>query len=165
MKNTLYLALVAILCLFACKDPKSSQKTTTDQSSLPKPVIVGELLPPAPESFIFEMYEKVDYIDYLFRNTNFSVSQGEKEAVQSIISTLSPSSPKAYNPSCKSPIRMTYLSQGEIFVETEMYMTEGCLFVEYYIDNVKTYHNNYSEEGFNFLIGLINQAKTSAPPR
>lgn len=121
----------------------------------------SDKLPPVPASFIEDAYQKVDHIDYYFRNTNFSVSQSEVDAVGATISLLSSDKATQVGENCVSPLRMTYLSQGNIMFETEMYMTENCLFVEYYINNVKTYQSAFTQEGYNFLVNIINSANSS----
>lgn len=142
---------LSTLVFFSC-----GNKTTDEK----QPVVTqSKILPPVPEQFIVDMYEKIDHIDYYFRNTNFSVSQDSPEAVKSFISLLSPGLAKGVSDSCASPLRMTFLSQGNILFETEMYMTDNCMYVEYYIDNKKTYHSSHSEQGYNFLLNIIESAK------
>ncbi len=130
----------------------------TEKSSTP---VVQEKLPPVPEQFIIDMYEKIDHIDYYFRNTAFSVSQDQKESVQQFISLLSSGEARMVSETCPSPLRMTFLSLGEIIFETEMYMSENCMYVEYYIDNKKTYQSAHSQEGYNFLMNIIKSAENA----
>ena len=146
MKLKIALFCLIGLSIFSCKNKEKDS---------PK------VLPPVPEQYIVDAFNTIDHIDYYFRNTNFSVSQSEEAAVKNTISLLSAG--KANNPqeTCVSPLRMTYLSQGNIVFETEMYMTEGCMYVEYYINNVKTYQSSHSEEGYNFLVNIIKQATAS----
>jgi len=149
-----YLAffLVCSFIIFSCKTESNAAKTTSPNLEQSTP------LPAVPESYLINMYQNVDHIDYFFRNTNFSISQDEKTATQAFIATLSPGPASKVSDTCKSPLRMTFLAQGNIMVETEMYMTDDCLYVEYYIDGKKTYQSNYTEPGYNFLVNLIKQA-------
>ena len=144
-----------ILFLFVCAFFVAC-KTETPKVAAP----IHSKLPPVPEEFIVNAYKTIDHIDYLFRNTNFSVSQDEPDAIKHTISLLSPGEVSSVDPACKPNVRMTYLSQGNIMFDTEMYITENCVFVEYYIDNKKTYQSSFSEEGFNFLINIINSASS-----
>lgn len=146
----LFFTSLLLIMLTSCK---SDQKTTS--------AVTSNTLPPVPKSFIIEMYEKVDHIDYFFRNTNFSISQDEKSATQAFISMLSPGKAVKTSDDCKSPLRMTFLSQGNILFETEMHMTENCQYVEYYINGVKKYQSSHSSEGYNFLLNLIKQGSNA----
>ena len=147
--------LILTVSLFSCK--QNTEKKESSHHSVSAQT--GNILPPVPEKFIYKLYEEVDHIDYYFRNTNFSVSQDEKTATQAYITTLSASPPAMVNDSCRSPLRMTFLSNGNILAETEMYMSEDCQYIEYIIDGKKTYHANYSEQGYKFLINLFQQAQ------
>ena len=159
MKQIAILCISFALCLNACKNEAASSIQKPAATNVPEVDNSQVQLPAASEAFIINLYEKVDHIDYMFRNTNFSISQDEKEATQAMISTLSPAPARVVNSACKSPIRITYLALGEIIAESEMYMTENCQYVEYWIDGKKTFHNNYSQEGYNFLSNIMNSAQ------
>lgn len=160
-----HIRTILILCTFtllllSCKETKDSVASSVNSVNSGQ----SAALPPVPEELIYELYEKVDHIDYYFRNTNFSVSQDEKQATQAFISTLSPGVAKIQNDTCKSPLRLTYLSEGNILLETEMYMTPNCQYVEYLINNQKTYRSSYSEDGYKFLVNLFQQASNVRRP-
>jgi len=150
--------IITLFCftilLFSCGNTPSKTSNTAQAT------VASKALPPVPASFLIDMFQKIDHIDYYFRKTNFSISQDTKEAVQSFISLLSDGKASKVSDSCVSPLRMTFLANGNIEFETEMYMTENCAYVEYYINNVKTYQSSYSEQGFNFLVNLIERAKS-----
>lgn len=161
-----YLTLLSIVCLVtilstSCKESKKSDSQENNTAVLTQ----SQALPPVPTDFLYELYEKVDHIDYFFRYTNFSISQDEKPATQGFISTLSPGAAKMYNDTCRSPLRLTFLSEGNILCETEMYMTENCQYVEYFIDNKKTYRSSHSEEGYNFIRNIYQQAENARRPQ
>lgn len=148
--HKIFTLIFLLTFLMACGNKAPKTDSTVQQS---------KALPPVPEAFLVEMFNKIDHIDYYFRQTNFSVSQDTKDAVQSFLSLMSPGLAMNVSDSCVSPLRMTYLAKGNIEFETEMYMTENCTYVEYYIDNVKTYQSSYTQEGFNYLMNIIESAK------
>ena len=151
MRHIAFFFLLACFSISCKSEPKKVNSVVSSNQ-------ITQALPPVPESYLINMYQNVDHIDYYFRNTNFSISQDKKSATQSFISMLSPGLASKVSSSCKSPLRMTFLSNGNIMVETEMYMTNDCLYVEYLIDGKKTYQSSYTEPGYNFLVNLIKQA-------
>lgn len=153
-KISTLLIFVLAIGLFSC-----NQSTSKENKTSAEVVTSSNKLPPVPEKFIYKLFQEVDHIDYYFRYTNFSVSQDEKSATQAFIGTLSPGEAATVSDTCVSPLRMTYLSEGNILAETEMYMSEDCQYVEYYIDGKKTYHSSYSEAGYKFLLDIFRQAQ------
>lgn len=155
MKYFIVLTLLCFITLNSCKQSVENKNlVATSQKSLPA----------VPENFIFKLYEEVDHIDYYFRYTSFSVSQDEKVATQAFISTLSAGAASVVSDTCSSPLRLTFLSQGNILAETEMYMSKDCQYVEYYIDGKKTYQSSHSEAGYKFLANLFQQAQNVPRP-
>lgn len=160
-KSIVYFFIVLIsFSLIACKGSENKSNDSNNGVNTAK----SEKLPPVPEKFIYKLFQEVDHIDYFFRYTNFSVSQDEKEATQAFIGTLSPGEAGTVSDTCVSPLRLTFLSEGNILAETEMYMTQDCRYVEYYIDGKKMYHSSYSEPGYNFLLSIYRQAENAQRP-
>lgn len=150
-------SIIVLALLFACK---SENTKTNPAPAVQQTAAVAEVLPPVPAEFLTKLYQECDHIDYYFRGTNFSISQSEPAATQSFIKTLITDPLKKPRTSCSPNVRLTFLSKGNIMTDVEMYMDKACLFVEYYIDQKKTYQNRFSPEGYNFLASIIKQAES-----
>ena len=143
---------------FSCKN--EHQKAVSKQ----KPVL-KETLPPPTIEFMTKLRAETHTIDYLFRNTNFSITQQEPAAVQPVIGIMGTQKVAEVKASCVSPLRMTFVGNDGIVCDVEMYMTLDCLYQEYFIDGKATYAALVTEQAKNYLTNLIQQANSVRPPQ
>jgi len=144
--------------MFSCKNEKQTVV------SKEKPVL-KETLPPPPVEFMSKLQTETHTIDYLFRNTNFSITQVEPSAVQPVIAIMGTERVPEIKASCVSPVRLTFVGDDGIVCDSEMYMGLDCLYQEYYINGKATYAALVTNQCKNYLTNLIMQANSVKPPQ
>lgn len=152
-----FLTLLLGLALFSCQ-PGSKDNTSNAQSS-PKPEQpAGErLYPSIPLDTLTMLWEKCDFIDYVFYYTNFSVSQNTRDDIRNTIRFISEEVP-LIDPNCKPVGRLFYQVQGENRLEADLYYSQGCTYFVFLDKGKPAYANSIMPAGINFF----NQVFTSA---
>lgn len=146
---------IFVLCaisglLVGCQgDAKSTSKAAAQEPTT---------LNPLPQDIKQNLFAKCDYIDYTFYNFDFSMSQGDPNAVRSNLALLSDEVQPDIPSECKPIGRKYYHINGEIVMEAELYFAENCAFYIYKKDNTTLYGNKLSPQGINFYNNIIQQA-------
>ena len=150
-KYTLFLAC-CILAMTSCKGKTVSEepeKTVTAKTKLTYPVL--------PLIDYRNIVEQVDYIDYIFHELPFSVSQEDKPSITTKVSGILLEPVNISN--CQSLGRMMLQADGEIIYEAEVYYDgKGCSYYIFYIDNKPTYAAGMSDYSKTFYQNLLNSA-------
>lgn len=73
------------------------------------------------------LYDNCDYIDFVFYNTNFSMSQDQKPAIQATLSGVS-TTPARVLGSCKPIGRIFFQTQGKGAAEADIFFGGDCLY-------------------------------------
>lgn len=150
------------ISFYACKDTAIDKKsdpkvaTKTNETILDAPPLD---YPSIPLEIIQKLYDKSDYMDYIFNNLNFSLSQTAKNSIRSSVAFISTDVPSSIPDGCKSIGRKFFHINGEIVLEAELYFSSNCAFYIFYVDNKPTYANVLTKAGINFYNNIINQGK------
>lgn len=164
------------VCLFAlllgsCGDSSGgageSDKAATEQSSTSteqgkQPAEAGtQLYPSVPLDTLTVLYEKCDYIDYVFYYTNFSVNQSNPQDIRSALSHIAEEAP-VIKPSCKPIGRLFYQVAGDNRLVADLYFNPeaGCMYYVFMEDGKPAYANKIMPAGINFLNNLLERTKT-----
>lgn len=148
MKN-LYIGIFALaLLMVSCKEDKPAEPQAV------YPVLPSELGQ--------KLFVETDYLDFIFHNFPFSMSQSEKPSIQANISYIGSEPVYDIPATCKPIARQFYQIQGEIVIEADVYYGEGCYFYVFYQDGQAKYANMMSQNGIGFFGNILDQAiKTS----
>ncbi len=153
------LLLLLILSVWSCKnnDTKTDkteqviQKVVSPQEEKAKPLSY----PSIPKEIIVNLYENSEYMDYIFHDLNFSISQDSRSSIRSSLAFISKETPKEIGAGCKSLGRKFFHVNGEIVLEAEVYFTNTCAFYIFFVDGKPTYANKMTQEGLNFYANII----------
>ena len=111
---------------------------------------------------INKMLREVDYIDYIFHDLPISVSQDEKESINSNIVFIKNEAVKSIPINCKAIGRKFYNIKGETYLAADIYFGEGCA-VYIFLDGEKpVYANTMTEQGIAFYNNVIAAGKKQA---
>lgn len=167
MLRFFYLLLCISLTFAACTSNDSSaattdQGTTTNtetpaQNAAPNPGATATL-PSVPMELVQELYEKCDYIDYVFYYFNFSLSQDKKASIQSTLRQIS-DEPAVLNPNCKPIGRIFYQIEGENALEADIHLSNECAYFLFYKDGKQAYANKLTADGVQFFQHIFNQVQ------
>ncbi len=144
-----------LACLFACKE--SAEKTEISKSE--NSSLIDNPYPPLPMEIMGKLFQECNYVDYIFNNLPFSVSQDSNEAIKTNLSFFEQRAPEKINKSCKSLGREFFQISGEIIIEAEIYYSNECQHYIFYKDGKPMYSNVISASGKNFYQQLINNAQ------
>ena len=162
MKNFVYL-FALVLCLAACDTATSTTEKPAEKATATTPAAPqGKQMPSIPLEDVQHIFEKCDYIDYVFYNTNFSISQNEKASIQSAISHIS-QTPATLNPACKPIGRIFYQIEAVNVLEADMYFQDGCAYYVFLKNNKPTYGNLMTQDGIGYMNNIIQRASTVQP--
>lgn len=156
MKNSILYFALAIFCCFGCKSDTTPPQQDTAQVAPSK-----STLAPISRAEIINMYETIDYIDYIFFDWDFSMNQSEPNAVKAAVTFISDVGPlTAIPPDCKAIGRMVFQSKGEIIKEADLHYSNNCYFYSFVNEaNRPAHHNAMTDQGIAFYQKMFSQAQ------
>jgi len=142
---SLSLLVVSVVVFSSCDNG-----ATATQKATPLPSITLEEMQ--------LLYDKCDFIDFIFFHMDFSMSVNTKSNIQKVVTFIDKPQP---NPAITCPAmgRLVYQSNGEILMEADMHYEKDCYYFTFYKDNKKVYLNKMTEQGKNYFQQMFNQVK------
>lgn len=157
MKNlTLALALLLAAAFLSCGGNSQHNQQNGQQSA--QAAEQPPSYPSIPMATVQMLFEKCDYIDYLFYYTNFSVSQKTKPDIQRAISHIA-AEPPVIHSNCKPIGRVFYQAEGESLLEADLYFDEKCIYFLFMEDGKPAYANRMMPNGIAFFNQIMQHAK------
>jgi len=156
MKYSIFFILFYTLLCFSCNEASTTNGEKDPVKQKNKTAVVGEKLPSISMEKMKTIWEKCDYIDFLFYKTNFSMSMDKKDSIQGTVRHVAQETP-TLNPACKSIGRVFFEIQGETFIEAEIFFQDGCQYFVFYENKKKVYANHMSQEGIAHYTNLFKQ--------
>lgn len=132
--------------LSSCKSESKPQPTKEAE----KPALSG-----LPVEMINRMVAEVDYIDYIWHDLPFSLSQEDKAGINTNISFISDESVSVLNPDCKPIGRKIYNIKGETFATADVYFSPGCYYYVFLDGEKPIYANKITAQGIQFYTQII----------
>lgn len=149
-------SFILLTLIFSCKNQE--EKKPEKQQAQIKEIN----LPPVTNDMINKMLMEVDYIDYIFHNLPISVSQDEKESINSNIVFIKNEAVSSIPANCKPIGRKFFNIKGETYLSADIYFGEGCA-VYIFLDGEKpVYANKMTEQGIIFYNNIIATGKKQA---
>ena len=149
---TIFLMLL-VIGQISCnnKEIKKSQKLNT------APKIEGQAIsyPSLPMATVEKLYKECTYMDYIFDNLNFSISQDKQSSIRASIGFISTEPPENIPTGCKSIGRKFFHINGEIVLEADVYFSNNCSFYIFFENGKPKYANKMTTEGLNFYNNII----------
>jgi hypothetical protein len=158
IKSILY--LFSFLLLFSTFQCKETENKKQDQA---KAEVKPNNLPKLPEQEYSRLYEECDFIDYIFFDLPFSLSQNEKPSIQQNVLFISKDEVNGIPTGCKAMARKFFKIKGNIVLEADVFMDGKCNYFLFYKDGKATYLNKMNQAGINFYNNLIDQAAKMNP--
>lgn len=158
MKIALSTLMMFFLICTGCKKDAASTSVPQGMTS-PEGFSPGGITPDMTE----QLLKTADHIDYLFAVLPLSMNQQGQSAIYQDLRFLSSKPLTGLINGCQPLARKIYLGNGEIITEADLYFSNGC-FYQVFLSNEKPIYGNYlSEEGLNYHLNLMDQAKKSMP--
>ena len=157
MKNIILLSL--ILCFtFSCNSKQKKDVKTPSENAAVKDLKFKNL-PPLPQEQFKKLFSEVTYIDYIFYELPFSISQDDKPSINSNLQLISPEKLGPLDVSCKPIGREFFHIRGIIAYEAEIYFQNGCFGYIFLDKESPIYANKISESGMKFYSNITSQAE------
>lgn len=157
----IYIILGTILFAFLFVNCTDTSNESSNASNIKKADTrapqTGEKLPSITIEIMQKIFEESDYADFVFYNTNFSMSMDKKASIQSTLTHISESVPPSLNPNCKAIGRVFYQIDGENYMEADIFFENGCQYYVFYVDKKKTYANMMTQDGINHYANIFQQ--------
>jgi len=147
------LSLLISSCSPRPKEVKEEEKTTSPSSSP---------YPPLSNEEITRLFSITDKVDMIFYNLPMSVNQDDAKSAKNTVMYISPAPAVMSNP-CKALGRLSWISQGAIVKEADIYSDAGCQYFIFMQDNKPVASNAMSESGVVFFTQIISQAAQQGP--
>ena len=141
-------SVLLIVFFGGCGNPTSNTENDELQS-VTSDATEGPSYPSITQEEMIDLFNRCDYVDYIFYDFSFSISQGEKPAIQAALNHVSKSIAKI-NTNCKPIGRIFYQIEGVNVLEADIYFAEGCQYYLFYKDQKPVYANELSPAGVAF---------------
>ena len=104
------------------------------------------------------MWEKCDFIDFIFYYMSFSMSQNKQASIRGTLQHIA-DQPAEIKSDCRPIGRIFYQVEGENVLEADLFFSEGCMYFIFYEDGKKAYANSMTPAGFQFFQNVFSQVQ------
>lgn len=169
MKQLLhYLCLGLLLSTFACSSGESNTATAAEvppppPAAPPAPTPAAEQYESIPIDRLEHLFYNCDYIDYVFYQTNFSLSQSEKAAIQTTLAAIGADAP-TIDSNCQPVGRIFFQVDGQNAEEADIYLSApNCMYYIWMENGKPAYANMMTEKAVQFYASVFQQVQQGAP--
>ena len=157
MKKILFgLAFVGLF--ISCKSDTKKAPPKTEETQSLSSTKFGDVAA-LPQETLKKLFDEATYIDYIFYDLPFSVSQDDQPSIHANLNLISPEKMGPISSSCKALGREFFHIGGDIALEAEIYFQEGCYGYVFYKGNKLMYANKISAAGMKFYGNMVAQGK------
>ena len=156
MKKILFFSIISCFLLSCKTDSKKETAPTGENKEMNEQKYAD--IDPLPNDLMQKLYNEATYIDYIFYNLPFSISQDDKPSIHSNLQLISGEKLGPIPTSCKPIGREFFHIGGNIAFEADIYFQDGCYGYVFLDGKKPIYANKVSEGGMKFYSNIINQA-------
>ncbi|MEO6131939.1 MAG: hypothetical protein ABIQ02_08820 [Saprospiraceae bacterium] len=155
---TLFINCILITLIFSsCSHPsppvKEEEKPAAQSTSA---------YPSLSNQEITKLFAITDKVDMIFYNLPMSINQDEAKNAKNTVLYISPA-PALMSSPCKALGRLTWISNGAIVKEADIYSDKGCQYFIFMENNKPVAANAMSESGVQFFNDIVSQAAQQRP--
>ena len=156
MKHTFLFFLISACLITVSASCKSEAKTETSEQVPAAPA--PPTYPALGNEAIGTLYSQADKVDIIFYDLPISVNQDNPASVKNTVLYVSPAAPNITG-NCKPLGRLTWLQQGTILREADVYCDTGCEYLLFMQDNKPLAANAMGPAGVAFFKNIISQVE------
>lgn len=145
-----FLSLIVLLAI-SCKEKKNTDTTETTIESPEKPAY-----PSLGNEALSKLYAETEKVDIIFYNLPISVNQDDAPSAKNTALYVSPASPNITKV-CQPIARLTWLSNGTIAREADVYCEPGCQYFLFMENNQPIAANAMVQGGIEFFNNITSQ--------
>lgn len=133
----------------------SSNVATTQESGKTESKFI---LPSFPQVEMERLFREATFIDYIFYDLPFSISQDNQPSIHANLKLISSGALDNLPINCKPIGREFFQINGEIVHEADLYFSDGCYGYVFLKDEKPIYANKLTEGGMKFYNNIVNQS-------
>ena len=165
--NKIILVLFLAIGSWACQGGHTEQATDSTSSSTPAPAVETNSTPAAaatakypsiPVDMVKMLWDKCDYVDFVFYYLNFSMSQKVQNSIRQTIAHIATEVP-AIDPNCQPIGRLFFQAEGQNIAEADIFYSNGCAYYIFYKDGQYAYANKMLPQGSKFYENIFKQVQ------
>ncbi len=157
--NFAILIFIPFLFLSCGQSTGTTGETNSNTSTTPVSANQAtEKLPSIGIDLMQKLFDQCNYVDYLFYESDFSMSMNNKQSIQQTLSHVSEQVP-TLDPNCKSIGRVFYEIDGNTEIEAEIYFSNACQYFVFIKDKKRVYANNITADGVAHFNNIFSQAR------
>lgn len=118
-------------------------------------------LPGLPEQTLINLWEQCDFLDYIWYNASFSMSQEAQRDIRAALEHIGTASP-GLNAECQPAGRIFYQIDGSNVLEADIFISEQCTYFVFHENGQRKYANSISESGLAFFKQIFAQMQQSS---
>lgn len=123
---------------------------TSENQEVSSPETDGNAIYPSiPDSTMQMLWDRCDYMDYVFYHLDFSMSQERQNDIRQSLLHISQGVP-SIDPSCRAIGRVFYQIEGENVLEADIFFSPDCQYYIFYENGKKRYANTLTPAGIQF---------------
>jgi len=142
-----------LLFLYSCSPSSKDNKPEVKSPALPT-----SPYPPLGNEELTKLYSIAEKVDMIFYNLPMSVNQEDAASAKNTVLYISPAPAIMSNP-CKPLGRLSWISQGIIVKEADIYVDTGCQYMIFMKDNQPVAANAMSESGVQFFNQILRKVQ------
>ena len=150
-------ALISIIACLACQSGKPNEATSSE-SVKADTTFIDPGYPALGNEDITKLYSQADKVDIIFYNLPISVNQEDPASVKNTVLYVAPASPKI-TAKCQPLGRLSWMAQGTIIREADIYCETGCQYLLFIQDNKPVAANAMQQGGVDFFKNIISQVE------
>ena len=154
----LFFLCLSTACLLQCQSNATSEANQAEETATATTTEnTGEAVYPSISTETMRMlWDNCDYIDFVFYNTNFSMSQNQQPAIRTTISGVS-TTPALIKPTCQAAGRIFFQVDGANALEADIYLGPDCFYYVFLENGEYAYANFMTEQGRGFYDNIFSQ--------
>jgi hypothetical protein len=156
---------VLLLVIAGCKNKSKNISNAATVSADQTEYLDGPEISGVPKEVMVKLLNECTFIDYIFHDLPFSLSQAEDPSIDQNIEFIDFKRPLGRIPKgCKPIARKFFQIKGEIVYDVDVYLSDKCKFYVF-VDkkNKPVYANFMTESGIKFYTQVVEQARGAIP--
>jgi hypothetical protein len=138
-----FLLLLSFALLVSCQSNKKDDTNGQTTKS-------GSKYTTLPNDQYSNLFKKITNIDFIAYTTNLSMSFDEPNSVRTILQYISKEATTIPD-HCEKTVRVTFIADGAIYTEADVYAYDGCSAFVFYENGEPTYANQIDPLGVEFF--------------
>lgn len=154
--NLLLWSCFVALTVLSCKKAEATTEKPADPPAQEVPA--APAYPALGNQDISELYSKAEKVDIIFYKLPISVNQEDASSVKNTVMYVTPAAPQV-TATCEPLGRLSWMANGVILREADVYCAEGCTYLQFIKDNQPYAVNALSPGGVAFFNNIISQVE------